>query len=1190
MFLKSLEIQGFKSFPDKTVLNFEKGITAVVGPNGSGKSNISDAIRWVLGEVSSKALRGSKMEDVIFGGAVSRRPLGYAEVSLSLDNAGRELQYDGDEVKITRRYYRSGESDYELCGKAVRLKDIHELLMDTGLGRDGYSIIGQGKIEEIVAAKSEDRREIFEEAAGISKYRYRKEDSQRRLADTEENLVRLRDIISELDSRVGPLREQAKKAKKYIELAGEKKKLEVGLWLNTLDKQRETLREHENRIGYARAQYDTICENLDGIQKEIERAYLDSQKKAAIIEQCRVKSRELYDEAVKKHAEIDILKNDMARNNEEMERLDAEIKEAEGSGGKNEDEISRLRGEIDKKNSEAGEIANRLSEFESGISDILKQSEGLSGELEKAGAELSALTMRQSDARIEKNGAVSSIAHLKERAGTVDGEIELRRRRAEEIKRGLEQCAAKGEKRGEDAQSLENEKRGYELKLKSKKERLARLDETIRSFSLGRDGKLQRASMLEDLERSMEGFSQSVKAVMREKARGRLAGIHAPVSKIIQVRPDCTVAVETALGFSAQHIVVDNEESAKAAIGMLKRANAGRATFLPVTSVHGTVISYNGLSQENGFVGIASELVSYDAAYTGIVRSLLGRTAVAQDLDCAVRIAKKYGYRFRIVTLDGQLVNAGGSMTGGSIKHGAGLLSRAADIKKLREEAAEINKRIDAASGERSAAAREVSAIEASVSGINGELTCAQEDIIRLSAEKRGLEQQSIQADREIESLLKEKSESNLRINTYEYTVTQKDDEIKNLNEKIEEIQRRAETLGGNRNRLMKMREERAEKIAELRLKKVSCEKDAEVLKQNMQSIMRESTNVMQRVRELRIRKQKLDENNLTASENIKTLGKEEETLRRESDEKTAESGKIAGQREQAEQESAKLRDRERAATGEREKLSGELARLEERRSSVRADYDSIIARLLDEYELTRSEAEKEVPKIEDVPAAKKRLYELKGNIKSLGQVNVGAIDEYAEVSKRYEFMKEQTDDVEKSKRELEALIETLTGKMREIFKEQFEVINRNFSETFVELFGGGSARLELTQPDDILSSGIEIIVQPPGKIIKNLSMLSGGERAFVAIALYFAILKVRPSPFCVLDEIEAALDDANVARFAAYLRRMCGSTQFIVITHRRGTMDGADVLYGVTMQDEGVSKLLTLDVDALVEKLGLRN
>lgn len=1189
MFLKSLEIQGFKSFPDKTLLTFGNGITAVVGPNGSGKSNISDAIRWVLGEASSKALRGSRMEDVIFGGTPSRKPLGFAEVSLTIDNSDRSLEYDSDDVKITRRYYRSGESEYMLNGKEVRLKDINELLMDTGLGRDGYSIIGQGRIDEIVGARSEDRREIFEEAAGISKFRYRKEDSERRLADAQENLVRLRDILTELEARVGPLREQSEKAKKYIDLAGEKKTLEVGLWLNDLDKHRAVLREHDNRLEYSRAQYGSICEKLEKLQAEIENAYLESQRTAARIDESRRQAQEFEDTAAKKLAQADIYENDILHNNENIARIKEEIEKEQKSGGESGEETKRITEAIEEKTKQSEKIAKKLADCENGVTDISKQSEGISDEMEKAAAAITALTMKQSEARIEKNGAIASLTHLKERESAIDNDIAARKQKAQQSEAALQDCKAKKIKCCENIEILGNELKGYELKLGSRKERLSRIDETIRSFSLQYESKMQRANMLEDMERHLEGFSQSVKMVMREKSRGRLGGIHAPISKLIKVPQNYALAIETALGYSIQHIVVDTEEDAKQAIEMLKQNKGGRATFLPISSVSGRELNERGLESEDGFIGTASELVSFRPEYKGVVCSLLGRTVIAQSLDDAIHIARKYGYRFRIVTLDGQIVNSGGSMTGGSSSRNSGLLSRSAEIAELKKQADSIKERIDSFDGEKNTLTQQISALEAKLSGVNGELATAQEDSIRLDGEMRRYEEQIAAANADIKVLENEKAQSADRIAEYEKTAAADDEKIALLTSQIEEAQHRVEELGGNRSRLMQMREEREKMLSALQLEAVTCNKDIEALKQKLEDIEKLRKSSEERILELKAQTADYEEKNKQARADIEALKAEAENLKRLNAEKVAECEKLSAERDENERANAKMREDERALSEDKEKISKELARLEERKSTAQAEYDGIIAKLLDEYELTRSEAEKLVPKIEDPANAQKKLSEVKNKIKALGAVNVGAIDEYKEVSERYNFMKAQIEDIEKSKRELGELIDGLTKKMQDIFTNQFEIINKNFQKTFTELFGGGSAHLEFTQPDDVLSSGIEIIVQPPGKIIKNLSILSGGERALVAIAIYFAILKVRPSPFCVLDEIEAALDDANVSRFAAYLRRLCDETQFIVITHRRGTMDEADVLYGVTMQDEGISKMLTLNVNELVEKLGIK-
>lgn len=1188
MFLKSLEIQGFKSFPDKTTLNFKNGITAIVGPNGSGKSNLSDAVRWVLGEVSSKALRGNRMEDVIFGGAVGRKPLGFAEVSLTLENSEKELDVDGD-VKITRRYYRSGESEYLLNGKEVRLKDIHELLMDTGLGRDGYSIIGQGRIEDIVGAKSEDRREIFEEAAGISKYRYRKEESERRLSLAEDNLVRLRDILSELETRVGPLKEQSEKAKKYIDLASQKKTLEIGLWLNTLDKQRETLREQDNRLEYSNSQYNAILEKLESMDKEIENAYMNSQHKSAEIEEIRKASQELEENSVKKKAEADILKNDISHNNENIERIKEEIKETETSSTQSSEQTTKIKAEIEEKNNQAEKIQTLLTNCENGVEDIIKQNEGLTGEIKSVADTISSASANLSEAKIERNGAELSIQHIEERFLAIDNEIKTKDERVKSANESLIDLTKQLEATNQKMIALTNEQNGYQLKFKTRKEKADRLDETIRSFSLQYDGKIQKANMLSEMEKNLDGFSFSVKRVMKEKASGILRGIHAPVSKLIHVPSNISVAVETALGFSAQHIVVDNEQDAKDAIRLLKASNAGRATFLPISSIEGRSINEMSLTQQNGFVGVASELVSSDEKYKNIVRNLLGRTIIVEDLDSATDIARRYNFKYKIVTLDGQLVNAGGSMTGGSTNKNIGLLSRAGEIAEIQKQALTIKNRIAELQTEKSSIDSQLAALEAKLMGIKAELSTSQEDKIRFESDKNRYSEQISTLNKDILSLSDEKKYSLEKKEKHELTVKSNNEKIQTLSDEIEVAQKKAEELGMSRIHLVEMQDERNKKLSELRLELLTARKDVEALNQKILTINALKENSEQHANDLLSKiseyQSKIDE----AKGQIENLLLESENLHNMSKSKLENVNEISTQREQIEKKTIEMRTLERSLNDDKEKISEELARLDERKASTQTEYDTIIQKLYDEYELTRSEAEKTVEKIDNIPEAQKNLNKLKAQIKAIGSVNVDAIEEYNEVSTRYKFMKEQTDDIENSKEELNKIIYDLTSRMRNIFAEQFELINKNFGITFKELFGGGMARLEFSDPTDVLSSGIEIIVQPPGKIIKNLSMLSGGERAFVAIAIYLAILKVKPSPFCVLDEIEAALDDGNISRFTNYLHNMSGQTQFIVITHRRITMDGADVLYGVTMQDEGVSKLLHLDVNELVEKLGIK-
>lgn len=1189
MFLKTLEIQGFKSFPDKTTLKFGKGVTAVVGPNGSGKSNISDAIRWVLGEMSAKTLRGSKMEDVIFGGTVLRRAQGFAEVTLTLDNAGRDLAFDSDEVSVTRRYYRSGESEYMLNRTPVRLKDIYELFMDTGLGRDGYSVIGQGRIAEIISARSEDRREIFEEAAGISKYRYRKEESVRRLADAEDNLTRLRDILDELAARVGPLKVQAEKARKYIDLASEKKSLEVGLWLYTLDRRAESLREQDNRIELARAQYDEVVAKLDALSEETEQAYMRTQKAAAEIDRYREEAKNLEEAAAAAEAEAAVRDNDILHNQENASRLSEELKTLETSGEMQSDEAGKRREELKKLEERADMLDRELEKCTRGVEELSKSRGELIDRADEAGRLLAAINGALAAAGQDRSKAQASIEGVRERLGAVDAERAVRAQKLAETKTAAEEAAAKIDALSQKAEGLGNSLNGYSLKLDARKAKLASYEAHERELTIKISEKDQRTAMLAELERNMEGFSRSVKAVMRENGHGMLGGIRGPVSRLIRAPGEYAAAVETALGGAAQDIVVENEEAAKAAIRFLKRTDSGRATFLPLTSVHGSLMDSRAASGCEGYIGVASELVSCDAEYLGAVRSLLGRTAVVKDLDCAVEMAKRFRYGFRIVTLDGQLVNAGGSLTGGSMSRTAGLLSRAGEIEALRAQADALRKELAAAQADGRKAREDLSQIEASVAGINGELKTAREDLIRAEGEKKLLDGRADALAADIEALDSEKNGAGTKLAELGKALDAAQQKISELTQKEEQARDELEKLGVSRAETEKRLAEQNESFNRMRLESVACAKDADAVRGAIADIEEAGLDRAGRIAAVKSEIGALGQNGRQLAEEAAKLREQAKTSRSKADESLSQAREAADRRDGEDKAGVERRAKERAMSEDKEKLSGELGRLDERRVSAQTEYDGLISRLWEEYGLTRTEAEKSSPPTGDPTAAQKRLNVVKKTIKDLGGVNVGAIDEYKEVSERYEFLKAQTEDVEKSKNELVRLIESLTGQMRSIFTEKFAEINRNFSGTFTELFGGGQAHIELSEPEDVLESGIEIIVQPPGKIIRSLASLSGGEQAFVAIALYFAILKVRPAPFCVLDEIEAALDDANVERFAMYLKRMCSDTQFIVITHRRGTMDGADVLYGVTMQDEGVSKLLTLNVDELAERLGIK-
>jgi chromosome segregation protein len=1189
LLLKSLELQGFKTFPEKTVLTFNNGITAVVGPNGSGKSNISDAMRWVLGEQSARILRCTKMEDVIFNGTPKRKPLGFAEVSLLFDNTDRTLPFDSDEVSVTRRYYRSGESEYQINKASVRLKDVNELFMDTGLGRDGYSMIGQGKIDSIVAARSEDRRVIFEEAAGISRFRYRKEESERRLSQAEENLLRLHDILSELESRVGPLREQAEKAKEYLALAKEKRELEIGLWLETLNRSGRLLREQEDRILTVRAQYDAAEQEINGIDQKIEEVFGQSNASSARIDEERRQSSLLEENAAKKDGEASVLENDIRHNEEDIARMEREITESAVSGEEMDRQIAEANQNILKKqeyikesDAEHADISSELDALRSGMDEA-------SAKIDRLTRDLVGLSARATEAKVSETSALSSITEITLRQKAVLESAADKQSRKETLNQSAEEISAKLRELDERLEALQNTVKGYEMRLQSrgsKKESARQLRDKLR---LDAEGLFRRAHLLEDLERNLEGFSQSVKAVMQESSRGTLKGVHGPVSRLLKVPEPYAVAMETALGSAMQNIVVGSEDDAKSAINLLKQRNSGRATFLPLTTIRGRLLEEKGLEQCPGFVGVAAKLCSCDSAYNDILNSLLGRIVISEDLDSAVAIARRYSYRFRIVTLDGQVVNAGGSMTGGSLARNSGLLSRASEIEKLKREAAGVQQKAEQAEAALKTATEELSAAEAALAGANGELASAREEKIHAEAERRRITSELESFQRDLETLDKEKSEAENRLKELEARRTEARREAEEIEGQANRLQEELTGISGNKNELNRQCDELSEKLRQIELDRLAAQKDIESLRASAADIELRKAGHREKAEALKTQIAQVQTSTEQLRGGIARLKEEAQTMRREAEDAGKQIEELNLRRMELEKQSAELRAKEREKSEEKEKTGHELARLEERKAGIQKDYDEIIARLWEEYELTRREAEEQVEtKITDPAAAQRRLAELKSRIKALGSVNVSAVDEYREVSERYEFLKSQVSDVEDSRDELKKLIGNLTRQMRELFTERFSLIRQNFVQTFRELFGGGTADLTLSEPEDVLNSGIDISVQPPGKIVAHLEALSGGEKALVAIALYFAIMKVNPPPFCVLDEIEAALDDVNVDRFAAYLRRMTQNTQYIMITHRRGSMEEADVLYGVTMQDEGVSKLLEMPVAEMEAKIGI--
>lgn len=1188
MILKSLEMQGFKSFPDKTVLTFDKGITCVVGPNGSGKSNVSDAVRWVLGEQSTKSLRGSKMEDVVFSGTGVRRAQGFAEVTLRLDNSDRSLSLDEDEVAVTRRYYRSGEGEYRINGNAVRLKDIHELFMDTGLGRDGYSIVSQGKIADMISAKSGERREMFEEAAGISHYRYRRADANRRLEQAQENLVRLKDILSELEARVEPLREQSEKAERFLVLAQEKKELEIGLWLHTIRQSNERLREQEHKIALANAQHEGAQRELAEIEEEIESIIAQSQEVTVRIDEVRHGAARLEEEAARLEAQAAVADNSILHNNEAIARIQRDREQAQETCRHLEARMGQARGAIEQLIAQAEEKHAALESLSRQAAQFNAQGEALAGRSAEMAAEIAELGGQVADCRVQSSHVESTMAEITSRVETIDETFAARSELIERLSREKQAAEAAFAKCGEMVEELSNAMKGYSMRLDSRRAKAEKRKKEHESLEIDLRQKTSRVNMLEDMEKNMEGYTGSVRAVMREAKRGNLRGIHGALSQLISVPDQYATAIETAFGAALQNIVTDSENDAKRAIQFLKETKGGRATFLPLSAVRGRTLEERGLAQCEGFVAVASDLVSCDAKYEAVVKAQVGRTAVAENMDCAIAIARKFSYRFRIVTLDGQVINAGGSMTGGSRMQNAGFLSRSNEIEKLRAEMQAAQAKLNESAAAYKTAREEFAAAQAEFEGAQADLTRAQEDRVRSESALRLAAGQLETANATADELVKERESALERLEGLK-----KDQEAAlareaELSARMEEAEQRLAAVTGEREALAAKRQALSGQENELQLSLLAAEKDRQAHAETIESLERRRAGHLARVEELRAEIAGMEEKNRALAEEKAGLEEQAQSLRGQSGGSKEEIEGYIAQRNELEARSSKLRLMERAKSAEREKLSGELARLEERKAAMRKEYDETVNKLYDEYQLTRREAEQLCPELKEPAKAQRRLSELKAQIRALGSVNVSAIEEYKEVSERYTFLKEQIGDVEASRDELLRLIEELTKKMSDQFREQFYKINTHFGETFTELFGGGKAELLLEDPHEVLECGIDIKVQPPGKNVQNIDLLSGGEKGLSAIALLFAILKVTPSPFCIFDEVEAALDDVNVTRYAQYCRRMTRSTQFILITHRRGTMEEADVLYGITMQEEGVSKMLELKTAEMAKKLGI--
>ena len=1187
MKLKAVEMQGFKSFPDRTKLTFDDGITVIVGPNGSGKSNISDAIKWVFGEQSVKSLRGAKMEDVIFGGSASRKPTGFAWVSLFIDNTDRSIDIDTDEVVITRRLYRSGESEYRINNNPVRLKDINETFMDTGLGRDGYSVIEQGKIAEIVSAKSTQRREIFEEAAGISKFRYRKTEAERKLTQAEDNLIRLRDIMQELEDRVGPLKAQSEKAKQYVVLAEEKKSLEISLWLEQLAKLGRQMAELEDKTLLAANDRTTAQKRLEEIERETEEIQQKTQELNLYIEHKRDRIREWETAISEAKVNAAVKQNTVTHNEDTIRELQDEWERSMLSAGELEEKLTGLREDCALLQKEAEETARRWEESQRTLEAKRQEERRLATEQSALALQKQELQENIHRAELSAETAGTLAEETVDRLEALRGQAKNKDENLTRLREELAGHRAFAEELRERLESLQNSKNGYLFKLKSRSDKIAEVESRQRNSEKLAGEKLQRAQVLTDLEKNYESFNNSVKFVMKQAGAGALRGVIGPVSALIRTENRYSTAVEIALGAAIQNIVVQDETAAKRAIALLKERGAGRATFLPLTNIRANPIRESDLAARGGYVGLASELVQCEERYRAVMDSLLGRTVVAEDIDAAAAIAKAYGYRYRAVTLDGQVVNAGGSLTGGSVNKNASILSRRGEIDALTAEAKKYAAQVEELETQLTELRREADTIRATVEGIAAEEKTAREDLISAQTLVSRLTASTEEAEQLNEQALREYDELTARVEELRKQKLTGGELVKKLTEEVARLNRMDVESTAAHTALTEAIEEAARQVTDLQMEAITRRKDCEAAQSVIAQLENQQSGSEAALTELRQKQEQLQKENEAIRAEIEEItagaaggGSEIETLRRDIKEADGQKDTLEARRSILTRESGD-------AITKREAAASELVRLQEKSEAMQEQQNGISTKMWEEYELTRSEAAETAIPLEDVPAAQKRLTELRGRIRGLGAVNVAAIEEYEEVSGRYRFMKEQIDDAENAKKELTRLIAELSAKMSAIFTERFAGINRHFGEIFRELFGGGHAELRLTDATDPLETGIEIIVQPPGKIIKNLSALSGGEQAFVAICIYFAILRVNPAPFVLIDEIEAALDDVNVGKFAAYLHRMTDHTQFISITHRRGTMEQGDVLYGVTMEEEGISKLLRLDVAEMEKKFG---
>lgn len=1186
MYLRSLDIQGFKSFPDKVHIEFSSGITAIVGPNGSGKSNIVDAVRWTLGEQSVKNLRGGRMEDVIFGGTSRRKPLGFCEATLTVDNRDGGLPVEYDQVAVTRRYYRSGESEFFINKKAARLKDVRELLMDTGLGREGYSVIGQGRIDEILAAKSGDRREIFEEAAGITKFRYRKAEAERKLEGTEENLTRIRDIIDELAAQAAPLKTQAEQAKKFLLLRDGLRAMEVSLWMDGLEK---------------------LGENRRKVQTDFENAVRSVSARRRQLEELYAQSQDLADQNRQKELEAEAARQALREEENQLAALQSRQAVAQANLENNRENVRRLQGELEEQKGRRQEAENQrqrqleqLTLLEQGLEELERQDRLLARQRQEADRARQQAMARLGELEQEQNRLAEQIRRLElEQAALASGQAEMDSRgrdlagETERAKIRLEEQQAllergegeivlrQAEEAGQKAQAD-----SLEARLRQERRQAALLARQAEELSRRLAAAQDRAAFLQGLEREYEGFSRAVRQVMQAADKGRLSGLRGPVSRLLQAEDRYAVAVEIALGSAVSHIVTEDEDDAKAAILFLKKGDLGRATFLPLTALRPRKADSRPLEGQPGFVAMADRLVRRAPEYDKLAESLLAATAVAEDIDSAVRLARRFSYRYRIVTLDGQLINPSGAMTGGSLNKNAGMLSRANEIRRLEQEKKELAEELRRLEEQAGQAGRRLEQTEAEQNRANEALRQIQNGLLSLRAEQgqRALLLESLAQN--LETLQAEGRQSGERLRQAQLERRQKEEGLEELRQALagleEELEQRRRELADAQGQTAALEEENQRlqrQIAGEQSALAAQRQGAEQMTALLETLGGQDGEKTQALRRLEEENRRLEQELAQGEEGRRSRLAQAEQKQREIEKISQQKMDIEARRVKADKEAQRQNDGLMS-------MEREQARLEAKKNQAELEEKQILDKMWEAYELTPAAAQAVRQPVESLGKTQREAARLREEIRALGAVNLGAVEEYQRVNGRYTFMEEQRQDLEQAKGDLEQVISRLTQNMRQIFAREFEKINGNFGRTFARLFGGGAAWLELEDPADILNCGIEIHAELPGKSRRVISLLSGGEKALTAIALYFAILETRPTPFCILDEIEASLDDVNVLRYMEYLRSLCGQTQFILITHRRGAMEGADILYGAAMQEQGVTKLLKLELNEAEQKI----